>query len=237
MEATTTEAPAHVSRWEDFIDIFLSPVELFRRRRNDSPAVPLVVLLVMLAGLMAAFLPVTGPLWEAMAMRNMTPEQLEAMQSAGGNAQRMMGVMSVIFAPISIGIAMLIGALLTWVLAKMSSVEMGYKQSLNFTTWSAYPGILQTIGIGIAAMLATRSGQALDPIRTMSFGVLRFMPNEDMSPAMLAVLGRIDLFAIWQLVLLALALEHGAGASKGKAWMIALITWLAYTLPALLAAL
>src|SRR5262245_12379352 len=40
-------APKKASRWEDFVDIFMSPSQLFRRRADDSWTMPILVVCLL----------------------------------------------------------------------------------------------------------------------------------------------------------------------------------------------
>src|SRR5512140_875063 len=72
-----SEAPKSASLWEDLVDVFISPAELYRRRAHDSWVKPWIVVSVISAALYYVFLPATkaiaaAAMQEAMAKRGIT---------------------------------------------------------------------------------------------------------------------------------------------------------------------
>src|SRR5437773_8875406 len=100
-ESTATPAPPATkptSLWEDFIDIFFQPADVFRRRENASYWPPLIVVSVVLALFTLANANVLQPIFDAEMSRQiaaatkqnaqMTPEIAQRMRSVGEMIQR-----------------------------------------------------------------------------------------------------------------------------------------------------
>ena len=232
--AVQAEAP-RAARWEDFIDIFMSPADLFRRRANDGWTVPILVLSVLILVLYYALLPVMTPLWQAAATMNATPEQAAAMQQNAG-AMRTFALIGGIFAPIvtAIYIALLGGV--AWAGGRLVNADLKYKQALNTVTWSSFITIPQQLAIALSVMLATRSGEALHPVKHVNIGPLRFMNVEPIPEVVMPLLARIDLFAIWQMVVVAIGVQAITGVSRGSAFVVGGLVWIAYALPQVIGA-
>ncbi len=228
----SSAAPA--SRWEDFVDVFLSPSELFRRRASDSWTVPLIVLSVLGVALYYGFLPVNKVMTEvAMTSNpNMTPEQRQAALGMARTFQLLGGI----FVPIFMVVMILIAAFISWLAGKATSIDLPFKRALTINTFIGFLTLVQQLVTGVLLSLKLRSGAELDPIKDASFGVLRFLQPADMNQAVVALVGRIDLFAFWQFAWIGIALIAACKAPRGAAWTAAAILWLAGSLPMLIRA-
>lgn len=232
--ALQAEAP-RASRWEDFIDVFISPAELYRRRANESWTVPIITLAIVGLVLYYALMPVMMPLWQAAATINATPEQAAAMQQNAG-AMRTFTMIGGIIAPIATAIMFLLMAGIAWAGSRMVSIDLRYKQALNVVTWAGFITIPQQIAIAVSVMLATRNAEALHPLKHVNVGPLRFMNPESLPDVLVPLIGRIDVFAIWQLFVVAIGVQVLTGASRGAAIFVAALTWIAYALPQVIGA-
>src|SRR5688572_20608899 len=114
-QTTMTPIPAEetASRWEDFVDIYFSPRQLFTRRANDSWWLPLIVVALLSTVIYYGFMSVNRAFMEAQVadMVAKNPQMAERMNSGAANMQAMIGG---IFVPIGITIAVLLGGFLTW---------------------------------------------------------------------------------------------------------------------------
>ncbi len=221
-ETPSPEAPEKAARWEDFIDIWFSPRQLFARRANGSWAVPMLVIAVLSVALAFAFRPVQQAMQQAaMVGRGMTEEQMQAARGMSG----VMGIVGVVFAPVGMAIAVLIGSLFTWIAAKIASIDVPFRRALLITTFITFLVLLQqTIG-GILMSMKLAKGQEIDVVKDNSFGILRFMEPSEMNDIVVALLSRLDIIAIWTMFLYAIAFMAAAKAPKGAAWTAAAILW------------
>jgi hypothetical protein len=230
------DAPARTaSRWEDFIDVFFSPSELFRRRANDSWTVPIIVLCVVSIVLYFAFLPVQRVIQEAAMLNNpnMSPQQLEAARNMGPAMQ----VISGIVIPIFVLVFTLLFGFIAWIAGKITSIDLPFKRALTITAFVSFLTIIQQLVAGVLMSLKLRSGAELDAVKDASFGVLRFMQTSELSAGMVGLLSRIDIFAFWQFAWFAIAFMAAAKASRGNAIIAAAVLWLTGALPFMLQAM
>ena len=70
---------------------------------------------------------------------------------------------------------------------------------------------------------------------TLGLGAL--MDPDTTSPALLALLTRIDVFTIWQTILIAIGLQVTGKLSKTNSYIAAALVWLIGALPTVLGAL
>jgi hypothetical protein len=229
---TTTPPVEQKSRWEDYIDVFFSPGELFRRRANDRLGPPLITLLILATAFYYILLPA-----QKMIMR----AQMESAMPEGGlppGAEKMMNIMPLlggIMQPIIYLIMTALTAFLLWALCRAVGAKPTFKQMMIVSTYSMFIGLLGQIAGSISVMLHGPVG--LEPMKHMAFGVTRFMDTKTTSKALLGLLSIFSIFAIWQAVVWAIAVHVVTGVSKGKAAVVAVGTWILTGLPAIIGGL
>ncbi|MGH7467212.1 MAG: YIP1 family protein [Longimicrobiales bacterium] len=232
---TPDASPKAAARWEDFIDVFFSPSELFRRRANDNWWVPIIVLSVLSLIVYYAFLPVNRVIMETAMMSN--PQLTEEQRAQVGNMSGAIGLIWGIVVPITMAVMVLLVGFFAWLAGKMTSINLTFRCALMVTAFIGMLTFVQQLVAYLLFSLKVRSGAELDVIRDGSFGILRFIDRTDMNVALVGLLSRIDLFALWQLAWFALAFIAAAKAPKAGAWITAAIVWLAGALPFMLQAL
>ena len=217
------------SLWEDIVDVFVSPTELYRRHANDGWVKPWLVLSIVVVALYFVFL---GPNHEV-SLAGMR----EAMARAGrpvpeGAGQGMAGqIVGGLFQPIIIFIGMLLTGALLWIAGAVAQAGPRFKQSLMIVAWASFPVILQRVLAAVLVIMKTNSGEPLDATRDVSFGVLRFLDPASLPLPIVSALGAADVFVIWQVVLWLIALKAICSYSTAKATAVAVATWLLLLLP------
>lgn len=226
------------SLWEDFIDIFVSPSEVFERRRNSSFFLPLIILTVIMVaitvvGSSAMQSVIQSDLARGMAAAAKKNPSLTPDQIAGSTA------MVTKFTPIIAGLAtffvpLVVGVIL-WIAGKFVSAKEDIGQACMIATYAAFPRIIDSL-------LRLVQAFALDPSKvngmaSVSLSPARFLNPDAASPVMLSLLTRFDLFTIWATVLLAIGLAVVAKIPKSRAAMAATLVWVIGGLPVLVGAL
>lgn len=226
--ATVQETPpAAASRWEDYIDVFFSPVELFERRRNDRVAPPFWTLIGL--GLLFYFLllPATQIMIRARAT---TEEAAAAMERMG----TLMAVFGGIGVPIMYAVMVAAAAFLLWLGGRVADIRTDFNRMMLIATYAGFVMLLSQI---LASVVVIVMGDAsFDAMRSMSFGPLRFVGSADMNPFLTALLGRFELFAIWQALLWAIGIRVLYGVSYARAGAVAAVTWFLFLVPTLIGA-
>jgi hypothetical protein len=233
-----TPAPAQqASVWEDFVDIYHAPSDVFARRRDGRFGLALLVVSIVLALLYWLSQTYLEPMWTAefnrqmeAAMRDnpqMTPELVE--QARG--MQRYTAMFGVVFFPI---VAMLTGLVL-WLVGKLFDSAQTVSQALMVGTYAQFPRVIDWIVRN--AQGALLSPESIEPKYGSSLSVARFLDRGAVPPVVYELAGRVDVFTIWVTILLAIGLHVTGGVEKGRAYAAAAIVWLVGSLPAVLAAL
>jgi hypothetical protein len=234
MTETAQEAPQVPkptrSIWEDFVDIYVSPREVFERRADGRFGLALLVLTVVLALLAVPAQVVMAPALEAQMQRALAEMGQAAQESPGlfdptGGLAMFFGVAGTL---ISTPIAAFVIGFIVWGASRVFDATFPMAVAVMIATYAAFPRVLQTVATIVQGQfIETRS------LYGLSLGPARFLDAEAASPALISALGRLDLFTIWGAVLVAIGLVVAGRMRRGQAVVVAVITWLAAMLPAL----
>ena len=237
-EPALTPAAPTASLWEDFIDIFTSPSAVFRRRENSGFGMPLLVLTLLFGILIYGTKPLVQPAIDAetsrafakMAKANpqMTAEQLQLQRSVG---EKYGPVFIIIAIPI---MAMLTGVVL-WLTGKLFDSTETASQGMMVATYAFFPKILASIVGALIGLLSTP--EHLNGMARLTVGVGALFDPETASPILMSLVTRLDVFTIWETILLAIGLQITGKVSKSNSYIVAAIVWLIGALPGLLGAL
>lgn len=233
-DATTSTDAEPAGRADDYVDIYLSPSEVFERRRDGRFGQALIVLIIASVIVYYIFLPAGRAIMQAQMAEQMAenPDAAAAMQSFSGTMQLVGGI----FVPIGISLMVVIFGALLKGLAAIFKIPITFKQALVITTFSGFITLLSQIAGSISIMLANRDNVVEVP-RDMSFGVARFLDPDAVPAVAIAMLGLLDIFAIWTAVIVAIGLMVIGRAGKGEAIAAAAILWLVSAVPGVIGAL
>lgn len=236
-DATASPTPAKAGLWEDFIDIFMQPRQVFDRRRDGKFGLALLALVGLTAILFFALKNGLGPIMDAemakqaaaMAAKNpqITPEQIAASQ---GMMEKFAVVGYVLFLPIGVVIA----AVLLWLAGKLVGASVAFAAAMMIATYAQFPRIAELIVNALQGLLL--SPESITSRYSVQIGPARFM-DPSANPIALTVLGGLDLFTLWVTFLCALGLSVVARVPLSKGLIAAGAVWLVGLLPALYQAL
>jgi hypothetical protein len=200
----------------DVVRVLYEPGAVFARIREEpSFLLPFVAICVVQIALYFANLPF---LKAGMAA------QL-ASRPAGGPDPSKFLVIGAFFIPIGIGIALLIGGGLLWVLVSLFGGEAKFSKLMSVAAYSAIPSVI-LLGIVGAIVLQVKgvgdiaSPQDLQP----ALGLDLLVPGA--TGFMGAALKAVNPFGIWGLVLTAIGVSTTHRLSKGTGYMIATVAFL-----------
>lgn len=235
--ATLEEAPpqAPASLWEDFIDIFYAPRQVFARRQYAGYGLVLLVLTVIGAAL---FFAAQGPLADAFAA-----EYQRAIRNAGGGAQEMTAEqagqarrMGTIFGSLTVlvafPVAVMVTGLMLWMLGKLFGFAGTVGMAMVIVTYAQFPRIVQSVALLLQGLLMRP-----DTLAATSVGPARFVDPDTASAALVAFLTRLDVFYIWSTVLIAIGAQVIGRVPRAQSYLLAALVWLIGGLPMVLGAL
>jgi hypothetical protein len=122
-----------------------------------------------------------------------------------------------------------------WLIGKLVEARQSYGAALMVAAYAWVPRVVESVLHGLQGIVLDPS--TLDGRFRVSLGVGRFLDPDSTPPALLALVGRIDVFTIWVTVLLAIGLSVTGGISRKRAAMVAPLIWAAGAIPVLLQAL
>ena len=236
-ETTTAESPAAAptSLWEDFLDIFYAPRQVFERRRGAGYGLLLLILTLIVTAL---FFASQGPLAEAYAAefrrgmanagaagQEMTAQQME-------QAQRMGTIFGTLAVLIGFPLSVVIIGFVLWALGKLFGFAASISAAILVVTYAQFPRLLQSV----AALV---QGLMLNPesLAATSLGPARFVDPDTASAMLLATLMRLDLFYIWSTALIALGARVIGRVPGAQAIILAVLVWVVGALPTLAGAM
>lgn len=239
MTATPETAEAKKAGvFDDFVDVITSPSEVFQRRQDGKFGTHLLILTVVCVALFFIFKNAMEPIFDAEFSRNaakmmeknpnLTQDQLAAMQKMGGVFA---GIGFAIFFPISV----LIVGLALWLVGKGFGATTSFKQSTQIATLAQVPLIIGMILGAVQAMLLPV--EKLTSQYSIGLSAARFMDPDATNAGVLGLIGRIDLFGIWIVILMGIGLSIVGKIDRPKAWAAAAIAWIVAILPMLIPAM
>ncbi|HEX6574944.1 MAG TPA: YIP1 family protein [Gemmatimonadaceae bacterium] len=236
-EATANQSPSSAGIWEDFVDIFTNPSAVFDRRREGKFGLALVALMVISAILFFALHNGIAPIMDAemakqaaaMAAKNpnITPDQIAAQQ---GMMEKFAVVGYVLFMPIGI----VITAILLWLASRLVSASVAFGAAMMIATYSQFPRVIEMIVNALQGLML--APESITGRYSVQIGPARFL-DASANPFLLTLLGGLDLFTIWVIVLLAIGLSVVARVPRSQAAIAAIGVWLIGLLPSLYQAL
>jgi hypothetical protein len=229
---------SQASLWEDFIDIFTSPSEVFRRREKSGFGMQLLIVTVLFAVILLGTKSLVQPVFDA-EMARQSAQVLKAHPEITAEQINKQMAMGAKFAPIFIIVAIPISITLTglvlWVVGKIFESKQNAQTGIMVATYAFLPRILGVVAGAVIAYFS--SPERLNGAARITLGLGALLDPDKTSPALLALLTRVDVFTIWQTVLLAIGLQVTGKVSKTNSYIAAALVWLIGALPTVLGAL
>lgn len=215
---------------EDLINIFVNPAAVFEHQRDKSFVVPAVVQMIVLTVLAFALHNLIAPFMDAdfaRAMAKASAKAAETGQPLPEQAQGMMEMMQKfsLYAGSLLGpwLIAIFGGLVVWVVAKVVGAKMRVGQAMTIASWAAMPMILATITMAIFGVMA--DPQTVRGSGDAQLGALRFVDPDTTSPLLTEIFRRLDVFAIWEVVLTAIGISVVGRVARASGFIAAGVRW------------
>lgn len=236
MDTPAAPAPVDVRTplWEDFLDVFYAPRQVFARRPEGRWALPLLVLAAVMAFLFFASQGALEPAMSAdfeRAMRNnpdVTPEQM-------AQARRMSGVFGLLGIAVGFPIGVVVTGAVLWAVGKLFDSAASLGVAVMIVVYAQFPRLLQQL-LALVQGLVMDEG-SLRSFYSVSLSPARFLDPDATDPLVLTLAGRLDLFLLWSTVLIAIGLQVRGGVPRAPSYLAAALVWLLGAVPLLLGAL
>lgn len=229
-------APAEkASFWEDFIDIFYAPSTVLRRRATAHPFPIMLVIAIAIGVIMFFAAPAVESALQAdftralpaMQRQNpaLTPEMIDKMKGAATVGMRYFSSVFTLLAVLLVGV-------MTWLVAKVVDSEEGLGQALLVAGYAYVPrvvGYLLLLVETLVSDVSNASGMA-----ALSFSAARFANPDTTSPAIMQLLMHLDVFVIWETVILAIGVMVLGKTSRAQAIVAGVLFWVVGAIPLVL---
>jgi hypothetical protein len=231
-------AAAPAAWWEDFMDIFYAPSQVYARRAGSGFGVPMLVVTVLITILAIVNSGVMQPIMDAEFTRSaaatmrQNPQITPEMMAKGrGFGEAIAKYGAIVFIPVG----MFLTGLVLWLAGKLVDAKESLAAAIMVAAYAFVPRILEGVLAGVQGLLLDPA--SLNGRFKLSLGVGRFLDPDTTSPVLLALLGRVDLFTIWVTVLLAIGLSVTGRIPRSRAAIAAVIVWFCGAIPQLMGAL
>lgn len=219
------------SFWEDAIDIFVSPVGVFRRRANDSFWKPFLFVIIVIGVIVVATFDTTmAPITEAEFQRRMAASSQKLTADQMATALNLALKFGRLIAPIAIAFGMVALGFVTWLVSKLFGAKTTVSQAFVVTAWSYFPRVLGVIAGSVQGLLMDPS--KLNSALAISLSPARFMDPDTSNPLLYQLAGRLDITVLWETALLAIGIYVTGKISKNAAFGFAVVIFLIGLLPA-----
>lgn len=216
------------------VRMFYEPSAVFRElAARPTWLWPLILVIVLAIGLQLLTAPrvdMEGTIREGLERfgqaDKFSSEQIREMAAARGPMQKYGGILATM---IAIPLVMLVLAACYLVGLKAAGSEVGFRSTFSMLMYaSAPPSIVNTILIGVVAM--GRESFTQGELQRLVRSSLETWLSPDAPKALLALGGVLDLFNVWNWVLLVLGLSIVGRIKRGAAIAIVAVLWGLYTL-------
>lgn len=222
------------SSWGRLIGALVSPGETFRSIAERPTWLPPLLVLVLLGGAVGIVIQLKSDPAEMVreqfeAMKFDVPQEqidkaVEDAENRSTGAKVGLGAAGIVAQVVVYALL----ALIFWVAFKMFGSDMDYIRSLSTTVHAYLPLAVGSL-LNLPLMLS-RETITFEDVRNGGVLVssLKALAPEDASPVTEALLGSLDLFTIWTLVLLVIGYKAVAKVSTAVASGIVILLWLIY---------
>ena len=217
--------------WEDFVDIFYAPSDVFERRREGRFRLGLVILTVLSVAIFFATKGGMQAVMDAEFQRKaaeqmaknpqLTPETLEKGRAIG---EKLGWLIVLVVTPLLVFLT----GLLLWIGGKLVDAKESLSAAVMVATYAMVPRLIASLVAGVQGLLM--SPDAISSRYSVSLSVARFLDPTATNPLLFKLAGQVDVFAIWSAVLLAIGLSVTGRISRRNAAAIAAVIWLLGTL-------
>ena len=198
--ANAAAAPAKSpSFWEDVIDIFYQPAEVFRRREGKSAWPPLLFVAIAIGVIVFATFNTLEPIFDAeftRAQRRRSRRIRRPPDAIEQDARHQRDDRQVLrSAPIML-VTMFVLGVVTWLVGKLVGSRQTFQAAIAVAAWAYMPRVLgAVVNGGVRACSWTRRSSTRRS--RISIGPARFFDPDATNPMLYQLLGRFDLFTIW----------------------------------------
>ena len=224
MTESTATAPSGGGLFEDLIEVLYAPSTVFDRARAKKAFMYALVTAVLVGVVAIATKNLMSPWFEAqsdLALKMAAAKGKPIPDTAVASMRTFSSWGIVIGAPLTMLLGPYINAILLLLGAKIMKAPLTFAQAAIVATLGGVPRILGWIALPVQALVL--DGSQARSIADLSMGPARFFDPATMPPSVLTLLGNLDVFRIWQIVLIAIGVSVVARVPRSTGAVIAIL--------------
>lgn len=210
--------------FEDLIEVLYAPSTVFERTRMRGAMKYILVTVVVAAVIMFGTRNLLTPWYDAQADVSLkiaaaqgkpVPEQAAASMRSFSSWGIVIGL------PVTMLVGPFLNAMFLLIGAKLMKARATFGQFATIATLAGVPRLLGVVAMPVQALLL--DGEKARSLADLSLGPARFIDPTSLPPAVLTLLSNLDLFRIWQLVLVAIGVAVVAKVPKSTGAVVSII--------------
>jgi hypothetical protein len=214
------------SVFEDVLEVLWAPAKVFDRSRANGVGMYILVLTAITLVIVLATKGLIQPYIDAnfdVQMQQMAARGKPMPAEALAAAQKF-----AVYGFIATGVLMIpIGAVITGLLifvgGKVVSARSTFGQAMLIATLASVTRVLSFIATAVQGALA--DPQSIRSFSDASLGAARFVDPVATSPALMAILANLDIFNVWQFVIMTVGISVVGRVERSAAVIGALVAW------------
>ena len=214
------------SVFEDVLEVLWAPGAVFDRSRAKGVGMYILVLAAVTLVIVLATKGLIQPYIDAnfeVQMQQMAARGTPMPSEAVAAAQKFAGYGFIATGVLMIPIGAVITGLLVWIGGKVASAPFAFGQGVLIATLASVPRVLSFIATAVQGAMA--DPQSIRSFSDAALGAARFVDPVSTSPALMALLANLDVFNIWQLVIIAVGISVVGRVERSAGFVGALVAW------------
>lgn len=234
MATYTTPQVSPTALWEDFVDIFYSPRRVFERRQNGRWGVVFFALTTLLVLLSFEVHVTTAGVRDTEFQRAVATLPQSGTRIPEGElraARSKIETIGTILVALTIPVKLAISGLVIWGVAALFGARWSFGNAMTVSIYASFPLAVQGLSIAMQAMVLDSAH--LTSHYAFDVGIARLLDPVTTPLPLLAAVEHLNIFVLWEVLLVALGVRIIAPLSWRAASATAACMWLAGLLPAL----
>jgi hypothetical protein len=223
---STSTSPTFGQVFEDLLESLWAPGTVGARARGRAVGKYIIILTVITAIITVATKGLIQPWLDgtmALQMQAAAAKGQPMPEGAADATAKIGGVMYLVMGVLMVPMAALFSGAFLWVAGKIVKAPLLFGQAALVAMFGFVPRVVSFIVSGVEGALMDSSTAV--SLYDLSFGPARFMDAKTVSPAVMALVGGLDLFSMWQLVIYAAAVATVARVQRSTGIMAAIVAW------------
>jgi hypothetical protein len=226
MSDVTTAGEKSGSVWEDSLEVLWAPAVVFQRSATRGVGMYMLVLTAFLVVVLLATKGLLQPYMDAnydLQMIKMA-EQGKPVPTEGLETIRSISSWTLTVGwSLTAVLSGIVGGILAWLAAKLVRAPLAFGRAVFVATLASVPRILGFIAMAVQGALV--NPDIITSPFSASLGPARFLDARTADTALLAILGGIDIFTVWNVVITAVGVSVIAKTSRSTGWIVSVISW------------